>query len=251
MSALICADALPVLRRLPDGLFAAAVTSPPYNGGIKSPPGKAGPGGVARAGRWSGQYDQFGDNLPAADYIRFHRAVLTEMLRLLKPDGLIWYIHRRQPRFDADGEPSLVDSVLAGFPVRQEIIWHKGVGVGFCAPGPAPSGAYYLTPSYESIWLLAADKQALVRRDIAAKGNLWAIPRERIPGHPAPFPTALATRCIEATMSQGPVLDPFSGSGTTLVADARLGREYLGIDQSEMYCDLARRRLSQMTLPAP
>ena len=234
-------DALAALRRQPDGRFAAVVTSPPYNGGHTNPASKSGPGGVARAGRWRGSYDGHNDALPPDEYVAYHRAVLGELFRALRPDGLIWYVHSRRPRYNPDGTPALVDRVLAGFPARCEIIWDKGgPGVGFAAPAPAPSGAYYPTPGHETIFLLAAGKRALVRRDIAAAGSVWRIPRERVAGHPAPFPLALATRCIEATVARGPILDPFCGSGTALVAAARLGREFLGIDQSEKYCAIAQ-----------
>jgi len=42
----------------------------------------------------------------------------------------------------------------------------------------------------------------------------------------------------------GLVLDPFNGSGTTTLAAKSLGRNYIGIDVSEEYCDLARQRLN-------
>lgn len=131
----VCDDALAALRRQPDDCFAAVVTSPPYNLGHTNPASKSGPGGVARAGRWRGSYDGHADALPPDEYVAYHRAVLDELLRVLRPDGLIWYTHSRRPRFDPDGQPALVDRVLAGFPVRCEIIWDKGgPGVGFCPP---------------------------------------------------------------------------------------------------------------------
>ena len=246
----VCDDALAALRRQPDDCFAAVVTSPPYNLGHTNPASKSGPGGVARAGRWRGSYDGHADALPPDEYVAYHRAVLDELLRVLRPDGLIWYTHSRRPRFDPDGQPALVDRVLGGFPVRCEIIWDKGgPGVGFCAP-PPPSGAYYPTPGYETVFLLAPGKGALLKRELAAAGNVWRIARERVAGHPAPFPVALAARCIEATLAPGPVLDPFCGSGSALVAAARAGRDGLGVELSERYCGLARERLGQLTMPA-
>jgi modification methylase len=61
--------------------------------------------------------------------------------------------------------------------------------------------------------------------------------------HPAPFPIALPTRCIESTDAEI-ILDPFSGSGTTALAARRLGRKYIGIDISPEYCKQAEDRLS-------
>jgi len=62
--------------------------------------------------------------------------------------------------------------------------------------------------------------------------------------HPTQKPVALMKALIELTTSPGQlVLDPYCGSGTTLVAASALGRRYLGIDIDEGYCHVARARL--------
>lgn len=62
--------------------------------------------------------------------------------------------------------------------------------------------------------------------------------------HPATFPEALATDHILTWSNKGDVvLDPMCGSGTTLVAAKKLGREFTGIDIDATYCKLARSRL--------
>ncbi len=67
--------------------------------------------------------------------------------------------------------------------------------------------------------------------------------------HPAIFPEELAADHITSWSSPGDlVLDPFNGSGTTTKMAKQLGRRYMGIDISEEYCEIARKRLEQGTL---
>jgi len=61
--------------------------------------------------------------------------------------------------------------------------------------------------------------------------------------HPTQKPTPLMIWCLEFLPEADIILDPFCGSGTTCVAAKMLGRSYIGIDISEEYCDIARRRL--------
>ena len=67
--------------------------------------------------------------------------------------------------------------------------------------------------------------------------------------HPATFPIALPTRFIEMFTHKGElVLDPFVGTGTTLLAARNLGRNAIGFDLKKEYTDFARKRLNQTTL---
>lgn len=63
-------------------------------------------------------------------------------------------------------------------------------------------------------------------------------------GHPCPKPVLLVKKLLEKTKAQT-VIDPFMGSGTTLVAAKELGIQAFGIEQSERYCEVAAKRLSQ------
>jgi site-specific DNA-methyltransferase (adenine-specific) len=81
---------------------------------------------------------------------------------------------------------------------------------------------------------------------MAATLDVWDIPAESAKrvDHPAPFPVELPQRLIELyTYENDLVLDPFMGSGTTLVAAAKLGRRYVGFDTDRTYVALARRRV--------
>ncbi len=85
------------------------------------------------------------------------------------------------------------------------------------------------------------------------KRTVWEIPLSKFPeAHFAVFPEKIVETCMLASTKEGDlVLDPFIGSGTTAVVATRFGRDYVGIDCSEEYCNMARKRVSmcQTTLP--
>ena len=92
------------------------------------------------------------------------------------------------------------------------------------------------------------------------KGNIWEyvvgknLEDQEAKGHSAPFPCQLARDHISSWSNPGEiVLDPMCGSGTTCKAAFELDRNYIGIDISEEYCEIARRRIalasSQYRLP--
>ena len=94
------------------------------------------------------------------------------------------------------------------------------------------------------------------RRAYLEKGkfatNLWRVPslkgssREKV-GHPTQKPLALLERIIaSSSRADDLVLDPFCGSGSTLVAAQRLGRRFIGIEADEKWADLARARTGEV-----
>jgi DNA modification methylase len=76
--------------------------------------------------------------------------------------------------------------------------------------------------------------------------TVWTIPTEAMPdAHFATFPQKLAHRCILAGCPiGGTVLDPFSGSGTTVYVAAKNNRNGIGIELNPEYVEISRRRLS-------
>ena len=86
--------------------------------------------------------------------------------------------------------------------------------------------------------------------EFGARFNIWEYPvgspaPDRLwKKHPAVFPLALATDHVKTWSNPGElVLDPFVGSGQTVIAADELGRNWLGMDLSAEYCDLARERV--------
>ncbi len=84
-------------------------------------------------------------------------------------------------------------------------------------------------------------------------GTIWRIAREQQQQgklHPVAFPLAIPIRCISATTDPGDlVLDPFMGSGTSLLAARDCGCRAIGIEVEERYCEIAAKRLEQGVLP--
>jgi site-specific DNA-methyltransferase (adenine-specific) len=78
--------------------------------------------------------------------------------------------------------------------------------------------------------------------------QIWTIPGASTKNHPAPFPLELATRLVKMfSFVEDTVLDPFCGTGTTLIASVRTGRNSIGIEIDRKYCRSAARFLKAET----
>jgi len=230
---IICGDSLEVIRKMPDKCLDLVVTSPPYN--LKNSTGNGMKDG--RGGKWSGAalvngYSHYDDNLPHDEYAKWQKACLTEMFRLIKDDGAIFYNHkwRVQNCLLQDRQ-----DIVGDFPVRQIIIWRRKGGINF-NPG-------YFLPTYEVIYLIPKPKFKLAPK-ANAHGDVWEFTQEMNNQHPAPFPVALIDRIISSTNAKI-ILDPFMGSGTTAVVAMGLKRHYVGIDLSPEYCEMAEKRIEK------
>jgi len=243
-------DCREVLPTLSVGSFDLVFTSPPYNLGVTTgggfPTGHDAPDAPMRArggqGKWPGAaiadgYGVHADAMPPADYEAWQRVILAECWRLLTPDGAIFYNHK--PRVQG-GELWTPLMVNPGLPVRQIIIWARAGGINF-------SPSFYV-PTHEWIVVFARPAFRLRTKGASGVGDVWSVPQEANPDHPAPFPEALPRMALTTTKTRH-VIDPFMGSGTTLVAAKRLGRKATGIEINERYCEVAARKLQQEALP--
>jgi DNA modification methylase len=119
------------------------------------------------------------------------------------------------------------------------VIWARAGGTNF-------SPTFYV-PTHEWVVIIAKPDWRLSSKGASGVGDVWYIPQESGTKHPAPFPVGLPARAIETTAG-GMVLDPFMGSGTTLVAAKSAGRSSIGIEREERWCEYAATRLSQEVL---
>lgn len=228
----ICGDAVDIMKNMPDSSIDLIVTSPPYN--LKNSSGngmKDGRGGKWRNAQLINGYATYGDCLPYEEYVAWQRACLTEMMRLLKEDGAVFYNHKWRVQ---NGLLQDRHEIVDGFPVRQIIIWRRKGGINF-------NKGYFL-PTYEVIYLIAKPGFTLAPK-ANSYGDIWEFVQEMNNPHPAPFPVDLIERIITST-NAGIVLDPFMGSGTTAVAAKNQDRDFIGIDISSDYCEMARKRLN-------
>ena len=76
--------------------------------------------------------------------------------------------------------------------------------------------------------------------------QIWSLGGASTKEHPAPFPLELASRLVRMFSFWGDtVLDPFSGTGTTMLAAMKWGRNSIGVEVDRDYCRIAARRLKQ------
>lgn len=228
----LCGDSLKILKTLPDESVDLAITSPPYN--LKNSTGNGMKDG--RGGKWStaallNGYANYDDNMPHEEYVDWQRNILTEVMRILKPDGAFFYNHKWRVQ---GGLIQDRHDIVQGFPVRQIIIWQRAGGINF-NPG-------YFLPTYEVIYMITKPKFKLAPKANSV-GDIWSFSQEMNNKHPAPFPIALIDRIINSTDAKL-IIDPFMGSGTTAISAKKNGRTFIGIEISKEYCNLANDRLA-------
>ena len=219
------------------------VTSPPYNVDI--------------------EYDSVSDDIPYSAYLEFTERWLSKAYTLMKKDGRMCLnipLDKSKGR-DGAGFQSVYADVLniakrVGWKYFSTIIWAEGNISRRTAWGSwmSASAPYIIAPVevivilYKDSWKKLNKGISDIKRDEFIKwtNGLWNFSGEskRRVGHPAPFPVELPKRCIKLLSYVGDtVLDPFLGSGSTLVAAALLNRKGIGVEIDEKYCEIAKKRL--------
>jgi modification methylase len=150
-----------------------------------------------------------------------------------------------------------------GFDNLNPIIWHKIANASY----EVENGSKFLGKPYEPNAIIKNDMEFILmqrkpggyrkptnkQRDASRIPKddfgrwfqqIWTIPGASTKQHPAPFPLELASRLIRMFSFTGDtVLDPFCGSGTTMIAALRTGRNSIGVEIDLEYCRMAARYL--------
>ena len=242
-------DCLDLLHRIPDESMQLIVTSPPYNIG-----------------------KEYEKRLKLKDYLSQQAAVIQECVRVLSPHGSIcWQVGNYVDK----GSIIPLDAVLyplftgLGLRMRNRIIWHFEHGL-HCSK--RFSGRYetiiWFTKTQDYVFNLDPVRvpqkypgKKYFKGPKAGKyscnplgknpGDLWVIPNVKSnhvekTEHPCQFPVELIERLVLSMTNEGDwVLDPFLGTGTTIVAAVRHNRRGAGAETVDKYVDVARDRIQQ------
>lgn len=252
---IICGDHLVVIKNIPNDVITLTVTSPPY------------------------------DDL--RDYKGFlfdYKKLIKELFRVTKMGGVLVWVVGDQTINGSETGNSFRQALCAkeiGFRLYDTMIYLKN-------NLPFPQSKRY-NQIFEYMFILTKGKpetlNLIKRKNIYGAfvgvhtyrgkdgtlknmnvenkqesnwGNVWLYDggymkstKDKIAHkHPAIFPDKLAKDHIISWSNKGDiVLDPMCGSGTTCKMAKKLGRKYIGIDISEEYCEIARRRIN--TVPEP
>lgn len=225
-------DTLEILKTLPNDVFDAGVTSPPYN---KKENKK---GWLVK----NVTYDSSSDVLPEEEYQKNQIAVLNELYRVTKPGGSFFYNHKIRWEKGIMFHP-IQWLAKTEWVMRQEIIWDRKIAANI-------RGWRFWQVDERIYWLYKPIGNHFIGAELesrhALQTSIWRFSPERNNSHPAPFPLELPARALYSVIGDKKgalVIDPYLGSGTTAVAAKLLEYNYLGIDISTSYIDFAKKRI--------
>ncbi|MBB2165745.1 site-specific DNA-methyltransferase [Gluconacetobacter sp. 1b LMG 1731] len=244
-------DCLRELRRMEADSVDVVVTSPPYNIGLG--------------------YRTYRDRMSEDQYLDWMMAVARELHRVMRPDGSFFLNiagSSAQPWLPFE----LAVRLREIFHLQNHISWIKSISVHDDTYGhfKPVNSARYLHRNHEHLFHLTRsgtvelrrldigvpykDKSNIARRgheqDRRCRGDTWFIPYETVRdkaqkfNHPGTFPVQLPRQCIRLHgRPDAVVLDPFMGTGTTLVAAQMESARGVGIELDAAYVKVARERL--------
>ncbi len=240
---LIYRDDILKISVIPNNSVDLIVTSPPYNVDI--------------------HYNSHADDLSYEDYLEFTHKWIKKCFDLAKSEGR--FLLNIPLDKNKGGQKSVGADITKiakdiGWKYHSTIIWNEGNISRRTAWGSfmSASAPYVIAPVelilvlYKDSWKKTGGSRIndITKQEFMDWTNgVWTFngqSKKGAGGHPAPFPVELPRRCIKLFSFVGDtVLDPFLGSGSTLIASYLQGRKGIGVDIDEKYCNIAIDRLRQ------
>ena len=199
----------------PDQEGTVMMSDPPYNVGY--------------------HYDDCEDSMEEGEYFRFIASVFDTTPSVL--------IHYPEAMYRiAKAMNKIPERVVAWVYTSNTPRQHRSIAWFDCKPDFRKDGQDYRNPTDPRIAQRIADGKRARLYDWWEINQVKNVSSEKTE-HPCQIPTALMERIIRVTAPKM-VFDPFSGSGTTLLAAANLGVPAVGIEMSERYCEVIAKRLT-------
>lgn len=237
-NSVLCQDSRDLKTTIPDSCVHLMVTSPPYNVGK--------------------DYDK---DMDMEQYLSLLDGVFSETYRILVDGGRACINIANVGRKPYIPLHAHIIGLMHknGFAMRGEIIWQKSAGAGtstawgswMSASNPTlrDTHEYILIFSKGRFGRDVKQKTNTIKRDefLECTKSVWEFAPESAKkvSHPAPFPVELPYRCIQLyTFKDDIVFDPFCGSGSTAIAAIRSKRNFLMIDSSKEYTEIAKKRIA-------
>ena len=223
-------DCLAVIAELGAGTVQGVVTDPPFSSGARTDAGKSMRGGMLRGQKWEADWFSH-DNMATHGFLFLMRLLCAELHRITAVGGAAHFF------IDWRMYPNLYGAVeSSGWQVKNLVVWDKqsfGMGTNY-------------RNQHELVIYAEKGDAKFQRHDL---GNVIRASRSGTENHPTEKPTSLLRTMIGAsTVSGACVIDPFAGSGSTLVAAKAIQRRAIGIEIDERHCETAAQRLSQSVL---
>ena len=206
------------------------------------------------------EYNSHDDKTSYEEYLKFTEEWLERCYTFAKDDGR--FCLNIPLDKNKNGQQSVCADITSiakkvGWKYHSTIIWNEGNISRRTAWGSwmSASAPYVIAPVevivilYKKLWKKEkGEKYSDITKNefMDWTNGVWVFngeSKKRI-GHPAPFPVELPKRCIKLFSFVGDtVLDPFLGSGSTLIACKENKRNGIGIEIDKKYCELAKNRL--------
>ena len=228
---LLCGDSTDsdAVARLMDGQKADMVfTSPPYNANTK-----AGQGDIFNKKKSVKLYsDGYSDNLESSDYVNFASSVLNNCF--LFTDGHIFW----NVSYNANSRFEYIQQIQNHLQyLIEQICWKKSSTIPF-------KGS--LMRDWEPIYVFSTNGNMLGLDSVHS--NHWEVnnTNSQQDNHKACFPVELPSRAIRLNDSYKVIFEPFTGSGSTMVAAHQLNRKCYGMELDPKYCQVIIDRMHKL-----